>query len=241
MLREREVTPDCARTLPPSPRLVRTSLFCDQLALDKLDFCCLTYLRCSEHFCLLPDLPQYETGRTKLPFPSLPTESVRLVTETHDRQARSCTISPDRDRSVRYTSSRPAQTAFTLAMDPAFVPFQPSQVRHRRFCFCIPVRWGTWFLTAVTAVSSATIALAIILSLWSDDNDMPKLAAVQVVMVFVWGGLAVICGFGASESWRQDLSSLLFFEHDLTPGTVDRMGRDHHAEERLGKAQACEL
>ncbi|KWU47228.1 hypothetical protein RHOSPDRAFT_31373 [Rhodotorula sp. JG-1b] len=81
-------------------------------------------------------------------------------------------------------------------MDPAFVPFQPSQVRHRCFCFCIPVRWGTWVLTALTAVLSATIALATLLSLWSDDNDMPRLAAVQVVMVFVWSGLVVICGFG---------------------------------------------
>ncbi|GAA5984028.1 hypothetical protein JCM10908_006019 [Rhodotorula pacifica] len=81
-------------------------------------------------------------------------------------------------------------------MDPSFVPFQPSQVRRHRFCFCVPVRWGSWVLSALAAVISAMFAIAHFLALLSDDRGRPWMIVAEVAGVIVWSALVVICGFG---------------------------------------------
>ncbi|GAA5875510.1 hypothetical protein JCM3774_003653 [Rhodotorula dairenensis] len=81
-------------------------------------------------------------------------------------------------------------------MDPNFVPFRPSQVRYYRFCFCVPVRWGTWVLSAFAAVASAMMAVASFMAILSDHHGRPWLIILEVTSVLIWTALVVICGFG---------------------------------------------
>lgn len=120
-------------------------------------------------------------------------------------------------------------------MNPAVQPFSPSQVRHHRFCFCVPCRWGTWILSGTTGVVSGMVATANFLSLLSADTKPAGLFAVHVAAIFVWTALLVICGYGQSTPVR----CLLGYESDPIPPTrrlsKRRLARNDQTEAILGR------
>ncbi|GAA5921701.1 hypothetical protein JCM3775_001773 [Rhodotorula graminis] len=79
-------------------------------------------------------------------------------------------------------------------MEP-FRPFRPNDVRHRRFCCCVPVRWGVLALALVGATLAACLGIAAIQRLFSPDIN-PWRAWLEVASIVLWFSLVVLCLYG---------------------------------------------
>ncbi|GAA5936519.1 hypothetical protein JCM1841_005165 [Sporobolomyces salmonicolor] len=73
--------------------------------------------------------------------------------------------------------------------------FAPVDVRVRRFCFCIPVRAGTLFLSLVAATLSAMIGIQATMSLFglSSVNSALVFARRGVLVRLIWWHLWINC------------------------------------------------
>lgn len=124
-------------------------------------------------------------------------------------------------------------------MDPDFVPFRPAQVRHHRFCFCIPCRWGTWILSALAGVLSAMMAIASFLALWSDHHGRPWLIVLEVASALIWGALVVICGFGEFPEYTLLSAYLLTLRSPPSLGWVGTIEQKSSWVSLAGRSKAC--
>jgi len=79
----------------------------------------------------------------------------------------------------------------------SFAPFTPSDVRHRRFCLCVPARWGVLALSLAGATISACHGIAATIRLCSPEVDAWR-AWVEVASIVLWGSLVVLCLYGES-------------------------------------------
>ncbi|GAA5897907.1 hypothetical protein JCM8208_003189 [Rhodotorula glutinis] len=78
---------------------------------------------------------------------------------------------------------------------PPFRPFRPDDVRHRRFCCCVPVRWGVLLLALVGATIAACMGIAAIQRLFSPEIN-PWRAWLEVASIVLWFSLVVLCLYG---------------------------------------------
>lgn len=142
-------------------------------------------------------------------------------------------------------------------MEP-YIPFTAAQVRRHRFCFCVPVRWGVWILSAVEAVVSAMLCIANFLALFSTHDGRPWLIGIRVAGVLGWGSCVVMCGFGWIGTIEQKRKWVRFprtveFKETLTLADVQvewyyllcwvsgtKYLRDHpHSTQARANAVAC--
>ncbi|GAA6048614.1 hypothetical protein JCM3770_002057 [Rhodotorula araucariae] len=74
--------------------------------------------------------------------------------------------------------------------------FTKDDVRHRLFCFCIPVRWGVLLLSLLGATSAACLGLQAVERLFSPTTVSLWKVWVEVASIVLWFSLVVLCFYG---------------------------------------------
>ncbi|BGP48602.1 hypothetical protein JCM10450v2_004478 [Rhodotorula kratochvilovae] len=77
-------------------------------------------------------------------------------------------------------------------------PFTKDDVRHRRFCCCIPVRWGTLLLSLLGATLAACLGIQATIRLFAPTTASAWRVLVEVASIVLWFSLVVLCLYGWS-------------------------------------------